>query len=691
MNPLFAGTSRVQPLFPFQHPLGASPRRIWVFPGQGSQKVGMGLDYYQSSPTYKSIVDQGCDVLWKREKDDQGRPLDLRKIIFEGPSDLLTKTYHAQPALLISSNAFFDHLRREEGIGLAEEDLTAGHSLGEWSAYVATNSLTLEQGALATYWRGRFFAEAFPFEEGVRPMTAIIGLPDEVVIQGCQEVFREGAIVVPANFNCPGQVVISGHPHAVGEAARLLKSRGATINNDFPVGGPFHTPLLQEAGEKFEAKLSELGITFAAPSHLIISNFTGREIAPDGDHLRSLINQITGSVRWVASMIRGWELGAIQMVSVDVAGNTLLGFAKRIFSRDVPVQSVDPRIPMYRNALRAPVGTSRVTTFSPAPAVTTARLLESSYDVGAIAKKVKELMETGRDEDRKLALTALDNPYLLSREAGLRQLKPYTVLSDENDPTAVREILDAIQVRDLTWPAEEVRDLPTQPLPPETQEQLKKEIFPALEKQKLAPVDEETLLYFVSSRWAGNEEKLKAILQMLGRLTRLNLLKLKLISYGPPGEEKKGIDSWEKVMLYVDYSKEINFVFPGSMRLYELFKVIPSKIQKKVGEETQEIQVKERLQEIYADLCKLPLGLDPAQANILFDYVGSRWRGSEQELEKILGKLRELAGLKPDQLQSLPYTPKPYEKKGVDSWEKIVLFIDHSIGFSFPGYLKVAK
>ena len=521
----------------------------------------MGKELYESSPSYRNAFDRGCAVLQDREG------IDLKKIIFEGPSDLLTETYHAQPALLISNIAFLEHLRVEEGIEPAPEDLMAGHSLGEWTAYVVAGSLTPEEGALAVYWRGRLMKEAFSFEKGSRPMTAILGLPDETVIQACREISRDDSIVVAANFNSPGQVVISGHPDAVKEAAEALRKKGAKISNSFPVGGPFHSPLLASAGGQLSRKLMELGISFREPRNTIISNFTGREIEPTGDHLQSLINQLTGSVLWSASMVRAWELGALEMVSVDVSGNTLLGFAEKIFHRDIPIQPMNPSEPMHRHALRSLAGTLRVKSYPPSPELVRERILKYSPSITAVARIVRELMAQGTPEAIQEALQTLDNDYIVTVQTALRMMQPY-----ENLP----EIQQAMSARRLAWPPPEVRDLPMLPLPAEAEDRLRKEFSQALDELQLGPIDEETLLYYVASRWNGDAGKLDAIFKRLRTITRFAGpdyktqadVRLGMMKYGPEdaeGKQAQGINDWEEVILYVDYDPIVAFPYPGAM------------------------------------------------------------------------------------------------------------------------------
>jgi len=548
--------SNIAPLFSVAAANGLSPARLWVFPGQGSQAVGMGKSLYDSSSAYRDAFNRGHEALMSREG------VDLRRLVFEGPKDELTRTLHAQPALLVSNYAFLEHLRQEEGIEPQPGDLMAGHSLGEWTAYVASGALSIEQGALAVYWRGRLMEGAFPFDPATRPMTAIMGLSDEAVIAGCAEINREGHIVVAANFNAPGQVIISGHPAAVAEASELLKSRGAKTNNDFPVAGPFHTPILNDARDQLGAKIRELDITFGTPRFQILSNFTGREADNGADHLQSLLNQLTGSVRWSASMLRAWELGVVQMVSVDVSGKVLQTFASRIFSHEAPVQTVDPTIPMHRHALRAPAGVIRTTVFAPAPEVATRRLLEFSYNATEVVREIQKLINRGSVRE---ALAVLDNRYNIAREAGLRELRKH-----EGHPEVIQAMRDHgfVSTTDgnIVWPEPVVRDLPTHPLPQAALDELtgvKNSIFAQLAALNLSPIEPEDLVYYVASRWGGDEKRLEEVLKRLRRIVGLNALKLALMKYKDEnGEEQKGIGSWEQVVFYSD---EGNFKFPGAM------------------------------------------------------------------------------------------------------------------------------
>lgn len=549
--------------FPVRTSGGSLPARIWAFPGQGSQKVGMGRDFYQSSLTYKTVVDQGCDFLLGHEG------VDLRKTIFEGPADELTRTLHAQPALLISNFAFFEHIRAEEGIEPAPNDFVAGHSLGEWTAYTAARALTVEQAALAVYWRGRYMEEAFPFDpKAGSPMAAVMGLPEEIIVEVCRQISRLDHVVVAANLNTPVQLVISGHIPAVAEASQILKDKGASKVVPLKVAGPFHSPLMRPVKEKLALKLEELDIRFSPPQYTVLANFTAQPMEKDADHLGSLLNQIDGSVLWRALMMRSYELGVVQMVNVDVSGKVLLGMAEEIFSREVPVQSVDPAIPMHRHALRFPAGTVRTTVFQPAPETATRRLLEFSYNATAIVQEIRRLMGKG---DIQTALLVLDNRYNLAREAGLRELRTY------DRP----EVAEAMKTKgfvtpegEILWPDPVVRDLPTHPLPSEVETQLKNQILPALQQLSLAPIEGEDLLYYVASRWNGEQVRLDEILKGLRDIwkyaepenKKYKDIKLSLMKYRDEnGEEQKGIDGWEKVVLCVDGGEGVAFPYPGAM------------------------------------------------------------------------------------------------------------------------------
>ena len=512
----------------------------------------MGRGLYDSSSVYRDTFDAGCAVLQKWED------LDLKTIVFDGPQDILTLTYHAQPALLLSNFSYLNHLIAE-GVGPAEGDWMAGHSLGEWTAYVASGALSLEQGVRLVYRRGKRMSEAFPFEAGQRPMTAILGLSDEVVESVCRKTSTLDRPVVAANYNCPGQVVISGHPEAVSRASEELRKLGGKPNNEFPVGGPFHSPLLAGARGLFARDIVEIAPEFGVPRFGILSNYTGREIARDGDHVASLLDQLTGAVQWTASMVRAWELGVVQMVPIDVAKNTLQAFAQRIFSAERPVQTVDPKIAMYRNALRYPAGVIDLARFPEPAEVLARRLLTSSYNAAAVAQEVRRLIATREIEDLRTALLVLENSYLKARDAGLREL--YAIREQE----AVRE---AMQRSGLEWPSPEVRDLPTTALPNEVEieiekkqkrqvvlaQWLEKTILSELQQLGLAPINPNDLSYYFATRWNGESQKLEAMLVSL----------LRLVKWGAEGKlGLKQVSDWDSFVRYIDESKGVEFPHPG--------------------------------------------------------------------------------------------------------------------------------
>ena len=531
--------------------VGPAPRG-WGFPGQSSQRVGMGAKLYEASPVYRDHFDRAHQSLL----DNAG--VDLKTLVFEGPTEDLTRTLHAQPALLVSNVAFLETLKADDGLAPAANDWMAGHSLGEWTAYVAAGALSIEAGALAVYWRGRFMEEAFPFDPDKRPMAAVIGLPSNVIEEVCQDISREGHIVVPANYNCPGQLVISGHPAAVKEASDELLKKGAKGVKPLEVAAPFHSPLMAEVRDKLADKLSELGIAIGTPKQRIISNFTGQAIEPNGDHLDSLLNQITGAVRWHDSMLEAWRLGVRQFVSVDVSGQVLVGFASKIFSRAQPMQIVDLRLPMQRHALRVPIGVVKTTSYPPDAKVATERLLRYSYNAAAVAKTVKALVEAGEVET---ALIVLRNEYYKARDAGLRQLAAV-----QDDPRVVQAMADY----QLEWPAPEVRDLATTPLPAAEEQQLTT-ILTALQAYGMAPINPADLAYFVASRWEGEAKKLGDLIKAIERI--LDMAKnspgrLQLLPYKVAGERQQGVMTWEELVLYGD--SKVKFSHPGAFNQEDL-------------------------------------------------------------------------------------------------------------------------
>jgi [acyl-carrier-protein] S-malonyltransferase len=280
--------------------------RAFLFPGQGSQKVGM---------------DKGL-VRDRFAEADEALGYALSKIIADGPDEELTRTENTQPAILTVSVAWADALRAR-GI---EAEIAAGHSLGEYSALVHAGALAFADAVRLVHLRGRFMQEAVP--EGVGAMAAIIGLDASTVEDTCREASPdESDACQPANFNGAGQVVIAGHKTAVQRAMQLAKQKGAKMVKALAVSAPFHSALMAPAAERLRAELERVKVT--TPAIPIVANVTA-EPNRDGAHIKELLyKQVTGSVRWEASMHKLVALGVDEAYEVG-PGAVLAGIAKRV-------------------------------------------------------------------------------------------------------------------------------------------------------------------------------------------------------------------------------------------------------------------------------------------------------------------------------------------------------------------------
>lgn len=278
-------------------------KRIFLFPGQGSQAVGMGKDFYEKSQEAREIFRLADEVLG----------FSLSRLCFEGPEEELRLTCHTQPALLTVSYIAYRLL------GL-KPDLAAGHSLGEYSALVAAGSLDLAEALRLVYNRGRYMMEAVPPGQG--SMAAVLGLAREQVEEGIKLV--TGGRVEVANWNAEDQVVIAGEKGAVEEAlARLKPPRSVVLQ----VSGPFHTGLMKPAAERLKADLEKTA--FRDPEFPIISNVTADLVRSGTDARELLYRQITSPVLWYPSMQRLPELKVTQAVELG-PGKVLTGLLKRI-------------------------------------------------------------------------------------------------------------------------------------------------------------------------------------------------------------------------------------------------------------------------------------------------------------------------------------------------------------------------
>ncbi len=288
--------------------------RALVFPGQGSQFVGMGKALADAEPAAKLVFEEVNDALSEN----------LSKIMWEGPEDDLRLTENTQPALMAVSMAV---IRVLEAGGAKVEDIAshvAGHSLGEYSALAATGAFSLADTARLLKLRGQAMQRAVPVGEGA--MAAILGLSMDDVNATCSEA-ADGEIVVAANDNADGQIVVSGHKGAVERAIEIAKNKGAKRGMLLPVSAPFHCPLMQPAADEMRAALADVEIN--RPVLPVLANVLAAPISEPDGIANLLVEQITGVVRWRESVGSMTSLGITQMVEVG-AGKVLAGLTRRI-------------------------------------------------------------------------------------------------------------------------------------------------------------------------------------------------------------------------------------------------------------------------------------------------------------------------------------------------------------------------
>ncbi len=279
-----------------------------VFPGQGSQYVGMGLDLFESRRDIKDLMESANDILG----------FDILSIMFKGSEEDLKKTRVTQPAIFIHSVAC---VKAIDALGAG---MVAGHSLGEFSALVANGVLSFDDGLRLVSKR----AQAMQNACDARPssMAAILGLEDGKVEEICEQ--TEG-IVVPANYNCPGQLVISGETEAVEKACETMKAAGAKRALILPVNGAFHSPLMQPAQEELASAIENT--KFSKPLMPVYQNITTRAVSDPEEIKKNLIAQLTGPVKWTQSVRNMIADGATRFVEVG-PGKTLQGLIKKIDS-----------------------------------------------------------------------------------------------------------------------------------------------------------------------------------------------------------------------------------------------------------------------------------------------------------------------------------------------------------------------
>ena len=284
--------------------------KAFVFPGQGAQFVGMGKDLYEANPMAKELFEKANEILGYRITD----------IMFEGTDEDLKQTKVTQPAVflhsVISAMCMGDDFKPA---------MTAGHSLGEFSALVAAEALSFEDGLRLVYARAMAMQKAC--EAAPSTMAAIIGLPDEQVVEICKQVSTEGNVVVAANLNCPGQVVISGNIEAVNEACAKMKEAGAKRALPLQVGGAFHSPLMQPAKDELQEAIENTEIK--APKCPVYQNVDAKPHTDPAEIKANLIAQLTSSVRWTESVQNMIADGADDFTECG-PGKALQGMISRI-------------------------------------------------------------------------------------------------------------------------------------------------------------------------------------------------------------------------------------------------------------------------------------------------------------------------------------------------------------------------
>ena len=298
--------------------------RAFIFPGQGSQSVGMGRALADASPVAREVFQEVDDVLGQR----------LFKLMNEGPEDQLTLTENAQPAIMANAIATLRVLEREGGVRLADKaDFVAGHSLGEYSALCAAGALDLATTAKLLKLRGQAMQAAVPV--GIGAMAALLGADIEKA-QALAEAAAEGEICTVANDNDPGQVVISGHKGAIERAIALIKDFEIKRGVLLPVSAPFHCPLMQPAADAMAEALA--GAALQAPLVPVFANVTAAPVA-DADMIRALlVNQVTGRVRWRESVIAMEAVGVHHFI--EFGGKVLGPMVKRSAAGEVEVASL---------------------------------------------------------------------------------------------------------------------------------------------------------------------------------------------------------------------------------------------------------------------------------------------------------------------------------------------------------------
>lgn len=283
----------------------------FLFPGQGSQTVGMGQALANSEQSVSETFKKADEVLGES----------LSTLIFDGPQEKLTLTTNAQPALLTTSIAILNYFSQ---FGI-KPDFTAGHSLGEYSALVASEAISFEDAVYAVRKRGELMEEAVPNGEGT--MAAVLGMDRQKLMDVTETVSAGGNPVQLANLNCPGQIVISGSRAGVEEASVKAKEAGAKRVISLDVSGPFHSSLMKPAAERFEAVLENIAIKDAAVP--VIGNVTAEPMTEASEFKKRLVEQLYSPVLWEDSVVKMLELGVDTFIEIG-PGKVLSGLVKKV-------------------------------------------------------------------------------------------------------------------------------------------------------------------------------------------------------------------------------------------------------------------------------------------------------------------------------------------------------------------------
>ncbi len=294
-------------------------KHAFVFPGQGAQFPGMGKHFYENSSFSKKIIEQANEILGFRISD----------VMFDGTEEDLKQTRITQPAIFLHSIIAF------KSIDMGRPDMVAGHSLGEFSALVANGTLSFEDGLKLVSLRAQAMQGAC--EMAPSTMAAVLGLADEKVEEICTQVAQQtGEVVVPANYNCPGQLVISGSIKGIEEACVQLKAAGAKRALVLPVGGAFHSPLMEPARQQLRAAIE--ATNFHQPSCAVYQNVVAKGVVNREEMKQNLIDQLTGAVRWTQCVQAMIGDGASRFTEVG-PGKVLQGLVQKI-NKEVTTEGV---------------------------------------------------------------------------------------------------------------------------------------------------------------------------------------------------------------------------------------------------------------------------------------------------------------------------------------------------------------